>query len=139
MSIRKEIRALPRAPKDFRRFGFVVGGVLVGLGALALYREAGWGRWALGLGAALAVLAAVAPKLLRPLYFVWMTLAVLLGFVMTRVILSVFFFLVLTPVGLIMRLFGHDPLQRRIDRQAASYWIPKKYLIPDRSRLEKYF
>jgi hypothetical protein len=139
MSIRQEIKALPRTTQDYRNFGWVVGGVFTALGALAWYRDASWGTWVLGLGAALVVLGTIVPKLLEPLYLAWMSMAVLMGFVMTRVILTLFFFLALLPVGLIMRLIGRDALHRKIDRNAETYWIPKEYLITGRTRLEKYF
>ena len=93
----------------------------------------------LGFTAVLVLLGAVAPRILRRPYRVWMALAVVLGFVMTRVILTVFFFLVLTPTGLVFRLLGRDSLHRKIDRQAPTYWLPKEYPIADRSRYEKFF
>jgi len=139
MSIRQEIKALPRTTQDYRNFGWVVGGVFTALGALAWYRDASWGTWVLGLGVALVVLGTLVPKLLEPLYLAWMSMAVVMGFVMTRVILTLFFFLALLPVGLIMRLIGRDALHRKIDRNAETYWIPKEYLITGRTRLEKYF
>ncbi len=139
MSIREEIKALPRTAQDYRKFGWVVGGVFAAIGAFAWYRDASWGTWVFGAGAALVALGTVAPKLLQPFYVAWMSMAVVMGFVMTRVILTLFFFIALFPVGLVMRLIGRDALHRKIDRNATTYWIPKKYLIADRSRLEKYF
>lgn len=139
MSIRQEIRALPRTASDYRKFGLMVGGVLAAIGGFAWYRTAAWGPWVLGIGAALMVFGLALPRLLAPVYVAWMSMAVVLGFVMTRVILTIFFFLVITPVGLVMRLFGRDALHRKLDRQAESYWIPKHYPIADRTRLEKFF
>ena len=55
-----------------------------------------------------------------------MTLAFVLGFIMAHVILTLFFFLVVTPIGLLARLFGKDFLQRRLDKSASSYWIPRE-------------
>jgi multisubunit Na+/H+ antiporter MnhG subunit len=68
-----------------------------------------------------------------------MAMAIVLGRFMTRLLLTVFFFLVITPVGLIFRLMGRDALHRKLDRQAATYWIPKEYPIQDRTRYENYF
>lgn len=66
------------------------------------------------------------PGLLRPLLRAWMMLAVLLGFVMTRVILFIVFALVVTPIGIIMRLLGKDPLNKRPDASMPTYWIRKE-------------
>lgn len=62
------------------------------------------------------------PMLLWPVERLWMGLAVVLGWINTRILLSVVFYLVVTPVGLAMRLFGRDPLNRRLDPDATSYW-----------------
>ena len=86
-----------------------------------------------------AILGSLAPVVVKPLFYAWMTMALALGFVMTRVLLTIFFFLVLTPVALIFRLIGRDALHRKLDRDAPSYWIKKQYLIEDRSRFEKFF
>ena len=93
--------------------------------------------WMLGLG--LAAVGTILPRVLKPVYYAWMTFAILLGWVMTRVLLTIFFFLVLMPTGIIMRLVGRDPMQRKIDQAAETYWIDKEYPIKDRSRLEKFF
>jgi hypothetical protein len=77
--------------------------------------------------------------LLRPIYIGWMKFAFVLGWVNTRVILSVFFYLVITPVGLVMRLFGRDPMNRKFDRSAASYWVRRPEAPADLKRYENLF
>ncbi len=139
MSIREEIRALPSTPSDYRKTGLAVGVVLAAIGGFALYREAAWGTWALAIGGGLILLGLIAPKLLKPFHIAWMSMAVVLGFFMTRVLLTIFFFLVIVPVGFVMKIIGRDALHRKIDRQAKSYWIEKHYPIADRTRLEKFF
>lgn len=138
-----EWRALDVSRPALRRFGLAVGGVLLGVAAVVLWRRGYTATplvWGLGgAGGALVVLGAVAPGLLRPLYRVWMGLALVLGFVMTHVILAVLFYAVVTPIGLVMRAFGHDPLQRRRDPAAPTYWQPKTYDDPSPRRLEKYY
>lgn len=92
-----------------------------------------------GLGTTLAVLGLTVPMLLKPVYRVWMALAVVLGFIMTRVILTIVYYLIITPIGLLMRVFGKDPMQRRLDPDAPSYWIKKTYTDASKERLEKYY
>ena len=72
--------------------------------------------------AVIAVLGLVAPKLIWPLYVVWMAAALPIGWVVSHVVMALVFYLVFTPIGLIMRGCGRDPMERRLDKAAASYW-----------------
>lgn len=65
-------------------------------------------------------------KALKPVYIVWMRLAFVLSWFNTRLILIIFFYLIFTPIGLIMRLFGTDLLDRRIQKQTPTYWKKKE-------------
>lgn len=67
----------------------------------------------------------VVPVLLKPIYIFWMKLVFILGWINTRLILLVVFYLVFTPIGLCMRLFGVDLLERKIDKEKGSYWKKK--------------
>ena len=139
----QEIKEIDTSKKALRSVGWLCGWVLLSLAALvwwgndcavttAAYVLGGIGGTLVGLGLAV-------PVVLKPVYRVWMALAVVLGFIMTRVILSVVYYLVMTPIGLAMRLFGKDPMHRRIDPDAASYWIEKSYDDESPERLEKYY
>lgn len=77
--------------------------------------------WLAGAGAWL-VTALVYPKGLAPLYKVWMTFGHALGWVNARAILGLVFFVIVTPIGLVMRLFGKDPLRLR---RSTTYWIER--------------
>lgn len=79
-------------------------------------------KWVLGLGVGLFGLSHIAYPVMKPVHFGWMRFSQILGWVSTKVVLSIFFYLVLTPTGLLMRLFGKDLLDKRIDRSAKSYW-----------------
>lgn len=141
--LREEVRAVDSSRKALRSFGVLVGAVLLGVAAYAAWRR-GWTLSTLaaalgGIGAALVVLGLAAPAVLRPVQRAWMALAVVLGFVMTRVILTVVFFGVVTPIGLVMRALGRDPMVRRPDPAAPSYWILRDGAASDRERLERYF
>lgn len=140
MSIKKELASLPTDKRTLRKFGLMVGGVLLAIGLVAfLWFKKQWGIYPASAGGLLALLGAVWPTILRRFYLLWMTMALAMGMVMTAVLLTVFFLLVITPVGLFFRLIGRDVLHRKFDRQAASYWITKEYPIADRSRYEKFF
>jgi hypothetical protein len=139
MSIRQEIRELPSAPQDLRKFSWTVGGVLLAIGAFLWWRDAAYAPALLWIGGLLAAVGSVVQLAVKPLYYAWMSFAVVLGFVMTRVVLTVFYFVVLTPVGLFFKLIGRDALHRELDRDAPTYWLKKEYPIADRSRFEKFF
>ena len=139
MSIAQEIRELKSGKAELRNFGWVVGGVFLAIGAFVWYRGGGWYPVPLWIGGPLVVVGTIVPIALKPFYYAWMALAVVLGFVMTRVLLTLFYFLILTPVGLVFRIRGKDLLDRKLDREAPTYWKEKHYPIADRSRYEKFF
>jgi hypothetical protein len=111
-----------RAEKEF---GLVVGGVFSLLGLWWLYRgKFGSAAYVLtGAGAALIIFAVVAPRLLNFPRKLWMKLAEGMAYVSSRIILAIIFFLVVTPIGVVKRLMGWDPLQRRSGSRE-SFWHP---------------
>ena len=123
-----------------REFGLIVGGVLVLLSAWWMYR----GKFptvshiTLPVGAALILLGLVFPRALALPNRAWMALAEVLSFLMTRVILAFVFFAIVTPIGLIKRLFGWDPLHRRAG-SSDSYWRPYSERQRDARHYEKMF
>ena len=78
---------------------------------------------ALGLGLVLVVVYAAFPGLRRWVYLGWMYAALPIGWVVSHVLLGIIFYLIMTPIGLTMRLFGYDPMSRRFDRGADTYWV----------------
>lgn len=66
------------------------------------------------------------PVLLKPVYIVWMKLASILGWVNTRLILFVLFYLLITPIAIILRLCRNDLLERKVEKERASYWKRKE-------------
>jgi hypothetical protein len=79
-----------------------------------------------GLGAAGAAVTWLAPAAGSGLYRVWLLAAVPIGWTMSRVVLGVVYYAVLTPVGLLLRLFGRDPMERGFDPSAGTYWVERK-------------
>ncbi|MEI8374231.1 MAG: SxtJ family membrane protein [Planctomycetota bacterium] len=76
--------------------------------------------------AAVPLVGWVFPKLMRVLYLGAAYLTLPVGFVVSYLILGVVYYFVFTPVGLLMRLFGYDPLNRGFDSNRESYWVPRK-------------
>ena len=77
----------------------------------------------LGLGLALVVVYCVSPGLRRWVFLGWMYAALPIGWVVSHVLLGIIFYLIMTPIGLTMRLLGYDPMLRRFDRGADTYWV----------------
>ncbi len=117
-----EIKKIESNPKKLREFGLVVGGVFCVLGGLLLWRGRPSSPYFFAPGIFLVITGAVIPTILKPLQKAWMTLAILMGWVMTRVLLSVLFYLAVTPIGWILRLTGKDILDQKLEPQKSSYW-----------------
>src|SRR5262245_6345914 len=124
MSIRADLRKLKTGAGELRKFGLTVGGAFILLSILLLLRHRSSYLLFGGAGALLAVFGVIWPRALKYVYIAWMALAFVLGFVMSNVILTLFFFLFVTPIGLLARLFRKDFLALKWDKQAASYLIP---------------
>lgn len=123
-----------------RQFGLVVGGLLLALGLVLLtwrHRTTA-GAVLAAPGAVLLLLAAFAPSLLAAPHRGWLKFSHVLGTVNGFLFLSIVFFLVLTPLGLLLRLFGRDELRRR-GPAPASMWDPYPERNRDRTHFEKIF
>ena len=115
---------IPR--KQLRSFGLIVGGVFVVIGLLpVLWRGADPRWWAIAAAVLLIVPAMTVPQVLGPVHRGWMFIGHILGWVNTRIILAIGFFGLVTPVGLLMRLAGKDPMRRRYEPGVGSYRVDK--------------
>lgn len=124
--ILKDIRELKTGRQELRKFGLLVGSVFLVLGILFWLRHKPHYPWFLFPGILLVFAGGTYPKILRHIYLVWMTLAIILGFIVSNVILTLFFFVVITPIGMVARIAGKDFLRLKLDRNATTYWIPRK-------------
>jgi hypothetical protein len=112
--------------KELRRFGLLVGGVMGAIGLWPLVvRGGGLRTWAIGVSALLVGPALLRPESLGLAYRLWMTLAAGLAWLNTRIVLGLVFYAVVTPMGLVGRAFGHDPMRRRFERGATSYRVSR--------------
>ena len=117
----EDIKNIPNSNEDIRSFGITIGIILFIISSLLIYYNKESYQLIAIVGSTFIVVGYVLPVLLKPIYLVWMTIAVILGWIMTRVIISVVFYLILTPISLITRLFGEDFLAlKKIDSD--SYW-----------------
>jgi hypothetical protein len=121
--------------KDLRNFGFIALVAFGLIGALVYWKRGLFGfdfgqatetvsyiLWGLGLLSGLFSL--VIPAANRALYVALSLITYPIGFVVSHVVMAFIFFVIITPVGLLFRVLGRDPLHRKFDRSAESYWDP---------------
>ena len=123
--------------KGLREFGLVTGAIVVVLFGLLIpwVFSFGYPRWPWIVAAILAVPALVWPEALRPVYHVWMRFGLLMSRIMTPLVLGIVFFLVITPVALIMKLFSRDAMKRSLDESEESYRTNRTAI--DRKQIER--
>ena len=121
----------PAGKKELRNFGLLVGAVFSIMGLWPVFaQEEPMRFWALGLGAVLVLLGGVVPSSLAWLYKSWMWIGHVLGWINTRILLSLVFYGLITPMGLLFRLLGKDVMRQAITQDGPTYRVNK----PSRAR-----
>lgn len=126
-------------PSD-RKFGFTFAVIFVAFFVYGVF--ASWAPIISALcalaGVSLFLLAAIAPQLLRPLNRAWFAFGELLGRVVSPLALGFIFYVLITPISVITRLFGRDEL--RLKRRAVgSYWVSRETSVPDPASFKQQF
>ena len=111
-----------KTPKELRKFGLVLGAAFAALGLILLLRHSDLWKASAALSAFLIVTGILYPTLLRPLEWFWMKLALVMGFVVTNVLLTLVFIIGVIPTGLVMRMLSKDPLDLRPKGKPDSCW-----------------
>jgi predicted Co/Zn/Cd cation transporter (cation efflux family) len=110
-----------------RHFGLIVGGIFAAIGLWPMVVRAQSPRlWVVALGVALVIPALLMPESLRLAYRGWMAVGEVLGWINTRVILGAVFFALITPIAVVMRAAGRDPLRRRVQPGATTYRLARE-------------
>ena len=118
----EEIKKIKCEKKEIRNFGITLGIILLIISGFLFWKEKESFQIFLAIGITLFLTAIAIPFVLRPVYWIWMIFAIILGWFMTRVILSLLFYFVFTSIGLTLRLFGKQFLELRWDKSKESYW-----------------
>ena len=126
MSLWKEINDIPSNKRDLRQFGVTMGVVFGLFGGYSAWRGHGFWIYAAEVGVFFLAFGLIFPVALKPVQKIWMTLALLMGWVMSRVILCVLFFAAVTPIGLLLRLGGKDLLDLKRGSRRPSEWRARK-------------
>ena len=119
----EEIKSIKSSKSDLRKFGLSVGIVLGLLGGLLWWKGKGSYPYFVTASAILIISGLAVPSLLKPLQKIWMAFAVVMGWIMTRVILIVAFFCVITPIGFILSITGKDFLDKSLTNEQSSSLI----------------
>lgn len=135
----EDIRAIKSGTKELRQFGITIAAALCIIGGWLWWKESQWYGYLFVAAPAVLATALLLPGPLKPFQRSWMALGLCMGLVVTGVLMTVLFYLVVTPLGLLMRLRGRDPLTRSFDREAESYWIPRQRSAADKKDYERQF
>jgi len=135
----EEIKNIKSEKKDLRQFGITIGIVLGLLGGLFLWRERDYYLYFVIVSVLFILIGIALPVLLKPLQKAWMTLAVVLGWFMTRVILSILFYVVVAAIGMLAKMFGKHFLDLEMDSSKSSYWDYREQREINKNEYERQF
>ena len=139
MAIIEEIKNIKGNKSDWKKFGITMGIILSIIGFFLLWKKNNNYNYIFFLAAAFFITGLILPSILRTIYKAWMALAIVMNFIMTRVIMAVIFYLIVTPTGLIASLTGKKFLDMKIDKSAKSYWIVREKTSKLKSDYERQF
>ncbi len=135
----EEIKNINASKKALKDFGITFGTILILISGFLFFKNKESYKILAYTASFLILIGYTFPKILKPIYYIWMTFAVILGWIMTRVILSLLFFLIITPIGLVARLFGKDFLELKKQAVEGSYWNLRDGKAEQNINLKKQF
>jgi len=132
------IKKINSSKGELRKFGLTIGIALIILAGLFFWRGRGFNGVLLCISLVFLLLGCIFPLGLKQVYALWMMFGLIMGRIMTKVILTILFYLMIFPIGIVLKLLGKDILNLKIDKSIQSYWI-KKDVTKDRECYEKQF
>lgn len=112
--------------KELRQFAGLCLVIFGAIGAWGVYKAGafeGHGPYFLIAAGVLGIPGLIFPILLKPVYIAWMAIAFPIGWTVSHLLLGFIFYGVITPIGMMVRTFGYDPMQRKIEPEADTYWL----------------
>lgn len=125
--------------KQIRKFGLIALIFFGCLCAVGIWLEKALPTYLFGILSALGLGFILFPHQLRPVFFAWLKIAHFLGRVVTTFILTLTYYLVITPAALIKRIFGGTPLPIKPDKNVSSYWVTRKEAVQSKEQFLKRF
>ena len=120
--LKDELKLIDKSDEAVKKTGLTLGVVLILIALLLWYLGKSSFTYFSITGGLFVILAIVAIPVLRPFHKLWMMLALLMGFVMSRVILTLLYYLVLTPIGLLAKIVGKKFMPLGFDKNASTFW-----------------
>lgn len=126
--LKHDIGSIKSTENELKKFGILIGSIFL---LVALFSF--WNNWfeeniVVGfsiIGTIFIISGYFIPKRLKKIYLVWMSIAILIGSIISRLILFILFFIVLTPISLIARIFGKTFFVKHKDQELKSYWLQR--------------
>ena len=117
----EEIKNIKSTKKDLKSFGITIGSIFLVISGLLFFREKDLYIHFFSIGLAFIASGIGSSFILKPFFKIWMIFAVIIGWIMTRLILSILFFFIITTIAILARLFGKDFLDLKPDNRD-SFW-----------------
>ena len=118
----KEIKNIKSERRDLRNFGFIIGIIFLIIGGFLFWKEKEVFQIFIAISIIFILTAFNLQSVLKPVYWIWMIFGIILSWFMTLIILSLLFYVVVTSIGLTLRLFGKQLLELQWDKSKESYW-----------------
>lgn len=137
--LKEELKHIDNSDEAVKKTGITVGIVLILISLLLWYLGKTSFVYFSSIGGLFVILAFIAIPMLRPFHKLWMMLALAMGFVMSRVILTILYYFILTPIGLIAKLVGKKFMPVRFDKSALTYWEKRENPVKQQIDYERQF
>ncbi len=138
--MKEEFNNIQSDKKTLRKFGQTIGTFIL-LVALLFYLKGQDEilKYLLFIGFVIFFLGVLLPSFLKPIHYLWMSFAIILGSIMTRIILMILFLLFIIPIGIIGKFFGKNFLELSIIKSSKSYWLKREINYIENDNHEKQY
>jgi hypothetical protein len=137
--LKDELKYIDKSDEAVKKTGISVGIVLILISLLLWYLDKTSFTYFSIIGGLFVILAFIAIPILRPFHKLWMMLALAMGFVMSRVILTVLYYLILTPIGLLAKIVGKKFMPLGFDKNAKTYWEKRENIVKQQIDYDRQF
>lgn len=126
--------------RDLKQFGLTLAGILTIFGAINFLKgRTGFYTWFFGLSIIVFLLVITVPKHIKPIFVIFSKVGHAIGWVNSKIILTLIYFIFITPIAIIMRICGRDLLNRKIDKKEETYWVKHEATKLTKEKLEKQY
>jgi len=137
--LKEEFKHINTSHKSVRKTGVTIGIVLITISFLLWWFGNNSFIYFSAVGGIFIILSYIALTVLRPFHKLWIGLSLLLGFIMSHLILSIIFYFVVTPIGLLAKLVGKKFMSLKFNKSATTYWEKREKPIKEKIDYERQF